>query len=335
MKKSLSVIMAVVLLIIISACSGSNDNSSKDAKETSANTNFPDEPITMLVPFAPGSVNDNNVRLLSQKAEEFLPNDQPINIENVEGGGGILAFTQLMNADPDGYKLAYGTVSHVSVLPHLGEATFTHDSFQPVMKDTAAIPLLMVPTDAPYDNFDEWLEHVEKNPGEFSYGTTGPGSISNLSMVSAANALDVDLKNVTYEGGSQSITALLGGNVDGAVVMPANAYEHIEAGTLKPIFEFRDTTEYDDAKALNDIGLEEDDVVQAFAMLFANKDIPEAELEILHDAFKKAQETDEYVDNIANIGSEFFYLNPQDSQENATNTYKVAGELLKELGLID
>ncbi len=335
MKKITGIIMGILLILIIGACSDASEESSKDGSTETADTNFPEKPIEVLVPFSPGSLNDNGARLLSKLAEEHLPNDQPINIENVEGGGGIIAFTQLMNEEPDGHTIAYGTVSHVSVLPHMGEAAYSHDDFQPIMKDIASIPLLMVPTDAPYDNFDEWLAYVQDNPGKFSYATTGPGSISNLSMVSITDELDLDVKNVVYEGGQQGITSLLGGNVDSAVVMPTDALEHIEAGTLKPIFEFSETTKYEDAKSLKDINLKEDEVVQAFSMLFAPKDIPEPELEILHEAYKKAQESDEYKEYVENINAEIYYLNPEDAQENVTVTYNLVGELLTDLGIIE
>ncbi|PIC62775.1 hypothetical protein CSV79_15245 [Sporosarcina sp. P13] len=331
MKKITGVLMLAILVLIISACSGKTGDNSKDTG--SGEADFPEKPITVLVPYAPGSFPDNSARLLTQLAEKNLPNNQSFKIENVEGGGGIIAMTQLMNAKPDGYTIAYGSVSHVSVLPHMGDATFTHDSFQPIMKDFAPIPLLMVRTDAPYNNFDEWKEYVEANPGKFSYATTGPGSISNLNMVAVAKELNLDLKNISYEGGSQGITALLGKNIDGAVVMPSDALEHIEAGTLKPIFEFGQETEYEDAKSLGDLSLP--DGVQAFSMLFAPKGIPEAELEVLHDAFKKAHESEEYKKYTESINAKQFYLNPEDAQKNATETHDLVGGLLKDLGLID
>ncbi|MDV6378724.1 tripartite tricarboxylate transporter substrate binding protein [Sporosarcina sp. GW1-11] len=331
MKKITGVLMLAILVLIISACSGKTENNSKDTG--SGEADFPKKPITVLVPYAPGSFPDNSARSLTQLAEKNLPNNQSFKIENVEGGGGIIAMTQLMNAKPDGYTIAYGSVSHVSVLPHMGDATFTHDSFQPIMKDFAPIPLLMVRTDAPYNNFDEWIEYVKANPGKFSYATTGPGSISNLNMVAVAKELELDVKNISYEGGSQGITALLGKNIDGAVVMPSDALEHIEAGTLKPIFEFGQETEYEDAKSLGDLSLP--DGVQAFSMLFAPKGIPEAELGILHDAFKKAHESDEYKKYTESINAKQFYLNPEDAQKNVTETYDLVGELLKDLGLID
>ncbi|PID21316.1 hypothetical protein CSV61_10920 [Sporosarcina sp. P3] len=331
MKKLTGIILSAILVLIVAGCSGKAESNSKDAG--SGEGSFPEKSITVLVPYAPGSFPDNSARKLTQLAESNLPNGQSFNIENVEGGGGIIAMTQLMNAKPDGYTIAYGSVSHVSVLPHMGDASFTHDSFQPIMKDFAPIPLLMVRTDAPYDNFDEWKEYVEANPGKFSYATTGPGSISNLNMVAVAKELNLDVKNITYEGGSQGITALLGKNIDGAVVMPSDALEHIEAGTLKPIFEFGPDTEYEDAKSLGDLDLPEG--VQAFSMLFAPKEIPETELEVLHDAFKKAHESDEYKEYTENINAKQFYLNPEDSQKNVTETHELVGKLLKELGVIE
>ncbi|PIC64658.1 hypothetical protein CSV79_05830 [Sporosarcina sp. P13] len=339
MKKNIGIVMVILLLLIIGACSDSTMETTKgtesDSNPEPVSTDFPKSPITVLVPFSPGSLNDTSARILAQQAEKHLPNEQPIKIENVEGGGGIIAFTKLMNAEPDGYTIAYGTSSHVSVLPHLGQAPFTHDSFQPIMKDAASIPLLMVPTDAPYDNFDEWVEYVKENPGMFSYATTGPGSISNLSMMSLANKLNLDVKNVVYEGGTQGITALLGGNIDGAISMPISANEHIEAGTLKPIFEFAETSKYEDVKVLSDVNLEEDDIVQAFSMLFAPKGIQKAELDILHEAFSKAQLSDEYKEHIKNMEARLLHLNPEESQENVTVTYNLVGDLLKELGIID
>ncbi|MCH6264236.1 Bug family tripartite tricarboxylate transporter substrate binding protein [Neobacillus citreus] len=338
MKKSIQLLLFSLVLILASACSNtkesaSQNNSKGGDKEAKVESKFPEKPIKMIVPFAPGSINDNSARLLAKLAEKHLPHKESITIENVEGGGGIIGMTQLMNAKPDGYTIAYGTVSHVSVLPHFGEASFTHDSFQPIMKNTASIPMLVVRTDSKWNTFEDWLKFAQENPGKFSYATTGPGSISNLNMVAVAEKVGVKVKNVPYEGGAQGITALLGGHIDGAVVMPSDALEHIKAGTLKPLIVFgTEKTEYDGAVSLTDLKMEGG--IEAFSMLFAPKKISKTELSILDEAFHKAQQDPEYVDYVKNSNSQILYLDPSKSQAEATRTFELAGDLLKKLGII-
>ncbi len=322
-----------LLLVVLAACSDSAGNATNNSSKEAGDSKFPEKSITLMVPFAPGSVNDSVARLLAKLTEKHLPNNKAVVVENVEGGGGIVGMTQLMNAKPDGYSLGYGTVSHVSVLPHFGDAPFTHDSFQPIMKLSASVPMLVVRADAPWNTFDELVTYAKENPGAFNYATTGAGSISNLNMVAVSNALDFEFKNVPYEGGAQGITALLGGNIEGAVVMPSDAKEHIKAGTLKALFVFsQDDSEYETASTLKDYELESG--IEAFSMLFAPKNIPAEEIVILNEAFHKATQDPEFIEFTKNINTNITYLGAKESQEEATRTFNLAGELLKNLGLI-
>nr|WP_255407459.1 tripartite tricarboxylate transporter substrate binding protein [Sporosarcina sp. P13] len=287
-----------------------------------------------MVPYGAGSLSDNDTRVLSKLVEKYLPNEQKVKIENVEGGGGILGMTKLMNSAPDGYTIGYGSVVHTSVLPHLEDVAFTHDSFQPIMKNTVGIPLLLVREDSPWDTFEDLKKYAKENPGKFTYSTTGPGSISNLNMVAVTSSQGIEATNIAYEGGAQGVTALLGGHIDGAIVMPKDAMEHVEAGTLKVLFDFRiDESEYDTATTLKDLGLEPG--IEAYSMIYAPKGIPDEELTILSEALKKAQEDPEYLEYLEVTNQGHDYLDPEESQEEATRTFKLAEELLKEIGLIE
>ncbi|PIC63133.1 hypothetical protein CSV79_13350 [Sporosarcina sp. P13] len=336
MKKTL-LLFLTLFLIIAAGCSNSDGSTSAEEEspeKVAAESNFPEKTIKLIVPFSPGSLNDNQMRLLAKAAEEFLPNKQAITIENVEGGGGIIAMTELMNAKPDGYTIGQGTISHVSVLPHYGDASFTHDSFQHILRNTAAIPMLVVQADAPWNSYDELVAYAKENPGKFRYATTGEGSISNLNIVAVSKEHEIELKNIPFEGGSQGITALLGGHIDGAVVMPSDAVEHIAAGKLKPLFVYsQEDTEYETAATLKDYGLESG--LPAVNFLLAPKGLPAEELAILHDAFSKAQEDPEVLEYLDNLYLGVHYLGPEEAQEDSTRSHELAGKLLKELGLID
>ena len=174
---------------------------------------FPARTVTLIVPYSPGGLPDTVARLVGQKLSDKW--GQPVVVENKPGGNGVVAAQALAAKPADGYTLLVTDGSMFSInpyiypnLPYDAERDFTHISF------TARAPLfLAVHPSMPANTFTEFVQLVKANPGKFSYGSSGIGSIHHLTFETIKAALGLDILHVPYKGTGQSIPALVSGQV--------------------------------------------------------------------------------------------------------------------------
>src|SRR5699024_8266771 len=148
--------------------------------------------------YSAGGNTDLVARAVASHMKEYL--GESVNVVNVEGGGGVLGMTEVNNANPDGYKISMTTNGPLTIKPHT-EATYEYDDFKPVIQITEVGIGLAVSEDAPYDTYEEWLEWVEDNPGNFEYGTPGAGLTQHITMEGIQKELDIETKHVPYDSG--------------------------------------------------------------------------------------------------------------------------------------
>lgn len=173
---------------------------------------FPDKPIRLIVPSAPGGPTDIPARLLSQ----ILPKlGQPAVVENRPGAGGAIGARAVATAAPDGYTLLVGNTSVLAVIPGVS-ASAGYDpakSFAPVAKISESYQILVTHPSAPWKIVAELVADAKANPAKFNIAHTGQGGLPHLAgELFKANAA-IDLIGVPYKSGGEAVTALLGGNV--------------------------------------------------------------------------------------------------------------------------
>lgn len=176
---------------------------------------FPTKTVTLVVPYAAGGLPDTVARVVGQALSQKW--GQAVIVENKPGGNGVVSAQYLASKAPDGYTLQVTDGTMFSVNPWIYKSL----PYDPI-KDftfislTARAPLfLAVHPDLPAKTFDEFVKLVKANPGKYTYGSSGIGSIHHLTTESMKAALGLDLLHVPFKGTGQSIPALVSGQVTG------------------------------------------------------------------------------------------------------------------------
>lgn len=330
---------ALVFVPVLAACSqntpsmteqqNNNPSNSSEPMSTETEDDFPTGPITLVVGNAAGGGTDVNARIVAKYASEYI--GQPIVISNKPGGAGTVGMVEILNAKPDGYTLGVPTSTPVSIQSNYEDVGFEHDSFDPVIQFYSVPNIIGIKADAEWQDYDEWLEYVKANPGEFSYGTAGIGSTAHLAVEALTDALDIELQHIPYDGAAPAITALMGGHVDGVVA--ANLADKIDAGTMRGIIALSENKIFEGIPSTHDLGIDVD--ISLFAGLVAPKGTPENRIQIIHDAFKKALDNTELQEEMMKLGYPTSYLGPEDFQNYISATADSTKKVLQKVGLIE
>lgn len=202
---------------------------------TPARAAFPDKPIRLLVPFAPGGGTDIVARFVGEKLGAAL--GQPVVVDNRPGANGVIAGEALKQAAPDGQTLLVATAASFAAAPALG-AKLPYD----VVKDFAPVGMLglfplvinAAPT-LPANTLAEFIALAKAKPGDLNYGTAGVGSTNHLVFEMLAQRTGVKLNHVPYKGSALATTDLRSGAVHVMVDSLAASLGNIQAKTIKTL----------------------------------------------------------------------------------------------------
>jgi tripartite-type tricarboxylate transporter receptor subunit TctC len=193
---------------------------------------FPNRPVELVVPFQPGGGTDALARAFADATRKHMP--QSMVIVNKPGASGAIGWQDVINAKPDGYRLAVVTVE-VTTLPHMGLAKFTYDDFTPIARLNADQAAITVRADAPWSTVEEFLEAARKDSGKIGVGNAGNGSIWHLAAAALEDKTNVKFNHIPFQGAGPAVLALLGGHVDSVAVSPAEVTTYVQAGKLKTL----------------------------------------------------------------------------------------------------
>lgn len=200
-----------------------------------ADAAYPNRPVRLVVPFPAGGNTDQVARLLAQSLTEQM--GQPFVIDNKAGAGGNIGVDNVVKSAPDGYSLAYSTLSTYA----LNVGLYTKLPFDPV-KDlvpvalTVRVPLvLVVPASSGIKTLPELIQLLKSRPGQFNYASAGNGTSSHIACHVFTRMAGVDVQHVAYKGTGPAMTDLLAGRVAFAMDAPSVVNPMIKAGRLNAI----------------------------------------------------------------------------------------------------
>lgn len=196
-------------------------------------TDWPQKPLTLIVPFTPGGSTDILARLLSQKLGDAF--GKSVIVENRPGAGGSIGAEMVARAPADGHTLLMGHIGTLAVNPSL-YPNLGYDplkSFRPVSQIAAVHNLLVVHPSVPATTVKELIAHAKANPGKLTYGTGGNGSAAHIATVALADAAGLDLVHVPYKGTAPAVTDLLAGRISMAFTGAPVLLPHVQAGKLR------------------------------------------------------------------------------------------------------
>jgi tripartite-type tricarboxylate transporter receptor subunit TctC len=202
-----------------------------------AQPRFPDRPIRLIVPFAPGGGTDTTARIVAQAMGERL--GQPVVAENRPGAGGAIGMAAAAQASADGYTLAMGHVATqvVNMAVHSNPGYDTARDFVALgITSTAANILVVNPQrQAGIRTAQDFVAACRAKPGELSYGSAGVGSPAHITTALFLRTAGVEAQHVPYRGGAPATTDLVAGNLDFMFSGASDCIPHIRSGRLRGV----------------------------------------------------------------------------------------------------
>jgi tripartite-type tricarboxylate transporter receptor subunit TctC len=196
---------------------------------------WPQRPLTMVIPFAPGGAVDVMGRILAARLSEGL--GQRVVIENVGGAGGMSGAYRVAKATPDGYEFVLGSVGTHAQSQSLYKKPLYNAAtdFAPVAL-IAELPLILVARkDLPANNLQEFIAYTRTNQAKMQFGSAGAGSADHLTCLLLDTAIGANVTHVPYRGGQPAMQDLIAGRIDYVCNIITTALPEIQAGLVKAI----------------------------------------------------------------------------------------------------
>ncbi len=302
-----------------------------------AQENFPDRPITMIVPFPPGGVADITGRPTAAAMEKILK--QPVVIANRSGAGGAVGNAAVANAKPDGYTILMA-LSSITVIP-AADALFNRkpayslDQLTPIALISADPTILVVHPSLPVKSLKELLALARSKPGEMSFSSSGVYGALHMPMEMFLHATKLKMRHVPTTGGGPAITTLLGGHVEMTAGGPAAISGHIKAGKMRPIVSWgaKRHEAYPQIPTFKELGYDIEYYI--WAGMFAPRGTPEPVMKVLRDAARKTVEDPDFRKAMANVNSPIQYQDAPDFAKYWEADGKRLAALVKVVGKVE
>jgi tripartite-type tricarboxylate transporter receptor subunit TctC len=302
-----------------------------------AHAQYPDRPITMIVPFPPGGVADTVARPVAEAMGRELK--QSVVIENKPGAGGGIGMAYVAKAKPDGYTILMSLAS-LTVLPEadriLGrDPMYQVNQLRPIARFTADPTVFAVRADAPWKTLADFIADAKKNPGKFTYGSSGNYGTMHVPMEMFAGAAGLKLVHVPYTGAGPAIVGLLGGQVDAISTGPASIVQHVKGGKVRVLAHWGDTrlVTLPDVPSLKELGT---DVQYAqWSGLFVPAATPDAAVAKLREAARVAANDPKVKEVLLTAGSPVQYLDMPEFQKYVDTDASKMAETVKKIGKVE
>jgi tripartite-type tricarboxylate transporter receptor subunit TctC len=224
-NKSCRQVLATAAIALMTLCVGSSAQAQA----------YPNKPIKLIVPYAPGGATDIIARTLAEKLSDRL--GQPVLIDNRAGAGGVTGTDAAAKAAPDGYTFVVTLGTTVLINQFLYEKLPYNPGrdFSLVSQLALAPVTLLVNPNSGINSASDLKAHILKNPSKLSYGSWGMGSYAHLAGAYLSQNLNADMTHAAYKGEAPMLQDLVGGQIDFAFASAQTAKPYIDGGKLRSI----------------------------------------------------------------------------------------------------
>ena len=270
------------------------------AKPAIAQASWPDKPIKVVVPYAPGGGTDIIARPWMEKLGQIW--GQPFVIENRGGASGMIGTEAVAKSAPDGYNFLLTSNNTLNILPLLKQVPYDPaKSFDPVGRAGDMVCGFVIHPSAGIKSFKELIDFAKKNPGKLAYGSSGSGTATQMRLEMLKLKAGIDILHVPYRGGADALNDVLANNVQ--MMNESSALPHVKAGKLilLNINHSERSTEYPDVPTLTELGYPDADVPISFS-LWAPAGTPQEIREKINARMIEIAKSDDMKQRLASAG---------------------------------
>lgn len=302
-----------------------------------AQDDYPNKPISMLVPFPPGGVADTVGRPVAEAMGRALK--QSMVVENKGGAGGGIGMAQVAKARPDGYNVLMA-LSSIVVLPEADKVLkrapmFTLDQLKPVARFTADPTALVVRADSPWKTYQDFMAAVRAKPGAITFGSSGNYGTMHVPMEQLKAATNSFMLHVPYTGAGPAVLALLAGQVDALSTGPSSVMQHVRAGKLRVLAHWGEgrLAALPDVPSFKELGVPIS--YSQWAGLFVPAGTPEPVVAKLRQAAKAAAEDARAKQALAAAGTAFQYQDAPEFERFVQADARSMAALVQRIGRVE
>jgi len=291
---------------------------------------YPEKPVAIIRPTEPGGAGETLVRALNEIFPKYF-GQSLLNITK-PGGGGAVGMMEVKKSRNDGYTIGMTWAGFLTTRSHLTDIPYSIDDFEYII-GVASSPIVAIALpQSPYNNIRDVVEAAKKlSPGKITYGTPAIGSYHHLGTEQIAMKYGIKLSHVPFKGSAETLTNLLGGHVDFALLLGPEAIPHIKDGKVQGIAVYSKDRyqKIPDISTAREQGINIDHSL--FTLLFAPKDTLKERVSTLHAAFKKTLEDPEFVALAKKLEIDTKYISGDEVHRELKRQHLEYGEIIKTL----
>jgi tripartite-type tricarboxylate transporter receptor subunit TctC len=294
---------------------------------------YPNKPITMIVPFTPGGGTDIMARLVAERLGRAL--GQPVVVENKAGAGGTIGTELAARSEPNGYTLMMGSVSTISINPSL----YKNLAVNP-LKDLAPIGLfastpsvIAVPNSLPVNSVRALIAYAKANPGKVNFGSAGNGTSHHLAGELFKQQAGVDAQHIPYKGSAPALMGLMRGDVQILIANMPSLKPAIDGKQIKPIAltSLERSPQFPEYPTANESGLPGFEVIVWYG-LFAPAGTPESIINKLNAELRKITSQAEVRKKLSDQGADPLDASPREFSQRIQKDYEVWKKVVESSG---
>lgn len=300
-----------------------------------ATDNYPNRPVTFLVPYPPGGMADASARVLAEVAKKYL--GQPIIVENKIGASGQICADYLARQKPDGYTvglLAYPH-THGEYWRYFRESTSTSKDFKVVAQYVLNLSALVVRTDDPFNKLSELVEYAKRNPG-LAYGPGGGrGTMFHVFMTIFADKAGIKLIDVPTKGEAEVVTQILGGHLRLGVMNVSTCAPYLKSRKMKPLGLFADErfVGYPTIPTIKEQGYDLG-ITSSYQAAHVPVKTPDSIVARLREVLSKTCKDPDFISGTKSMDAPFIYLDGEALQKKINELDAVIAKVFKRFGYL-
>ena len=200
-----------------------------------AHAAWPEKPVRIIVPWAPGGSTDILARTVADKLSRSV--GQPVIVDNKPGASGNIGSDVVAKASPDGYTLLFGSMSTHAINPAMNSAMPFRgvEDFTPIALLAFVTNTFVIHPSLPVNSVKEFIAYAKANPGKVAYASAGAGSTNHLSAALLEKMAGIEMLHVPYKGGAPAVVDTLAGQTQVLFTAGTQSLPHVKAGKLKLI----------------------------------------------------------------------------------------------------